>query len=288
MENKSLKFNQEIELKTSSQKARYEQLYKKIKDFLEDVIFKNRTITEITAPEINESEEDGEEINVTINEIDDNSKNINKKINEVDENDNDDNVGSNSNNGKKRKSNKGKEVILENEKSLGNKILKNNSSEEVKRRHIQKEIKKKEKLEKFIEKLNRPVKEVESWKDQLLGIDNQNKEQLIEVDNQDKENGEIEKLVESYNELGSMNTRVIRKWYHFGRSFERQVEAMKNQGRKRKSEQTARKDLYDKMMKLLIGEEKINNVRETYVSTIIKFMESEIDEVFKGIKKKIK
>ena len=210
MENKSLKFNQEIELKTSSQKARYEQLYKKIKDFLENVIFENSTITEITAPEINESEEDGEEINVIVNEIDDNSKNINKKINELDENDNDDNVGSNSrkrkrnvneinymikgnsNNGKKRKSNKGKEVILENKKSLGNKILKNNLSEEVKRQHIQKEIKKKEKLEKFIEELNRPVKKVESWKDQLLGNDNQNKEQLIEVDNQDKENGEIE------------------------------------------------------------------------------------------------
>ena len=124
--------------------------------------------------------------------------------------------------------------------------------------------------------------------------------------------------MESYNELGSMNTRVIRKWYHLGRSFERQVEAMKNQKRKRKSEQTARKDLYDKMMKLLvkedmnieeknrkrdalkekvqgavkiyellinIGEEKINNIRETYVSTIIKFTESEIDKVFKGIKK---
>jgi len=34
-----------------------------------------------------------------------------------------------------------------------------------------------------------------------------------------------------------------------------------------------------------IGEKKINNIRETYVSTIIKFTESEIDKVFKGIKK---
>ncbi|PKY62319.1 hypothetical protein RhiirA4_488596, partial [Rhizophagus irregularis] len=37
-----------------------------------------------------------------------------------------------------------------------------------------------------------------------------------------------------------------------------------------------------------IGEEKINNIRETYVSTIIKFTESEIDKVFKGIKKENK
>jgi len=61
--------------------------------------------------------------------------------------------------------------------------------------------------------------------------------------------------VEKYLDLGDMNTRAIQKWYFLGQNFERKVEEMKNQGRKKRSDQTARRDLYNEMMRLLVKED---------------------------------
>ncbi|CAG8769889.1 4731_t:CDS:2, partial [Rhizophagus irregularis] len=76
--------------------------------------------------------------------------------------------------------------------------------------------------------------------------------QFTGIDNQNEEINDIEKLVEKYLDLGDINSRAIQKWYFLGRDFERKVEEMKNQGRKKKSEQTARRDLYNEMMGLLV------------------------------------
>lgn len=45
VEDESLKIDQEIELKTQGQKERYEQLYKKIQDFLTSVFYENAGMT---------------------------------------------------------------------------------------------------------------------------------------------------------------------------------------------------------------------------------------------------
>ncbi|GBC30864.1 uncharacterized protein OCT59_015991 [Rhizophagus irregularis] len=166
-----------------------------------------------------------------------------------------------------------------------------------------KKRKKEDKVEKFIKEVSTPIKGNErmTLESQFTGIDNQN-----------EEINDIENLVEKYLDLGDINSRAIQKWYFLGRDFERKVEEMKNQGRKKKSEQTARRDLYNEMMGLLvkgdedaeeklrvrgalkermqgavkiyelfieIRQDKINRIKETFVTTIIKFTESEKKEI---------
>ncbi|PKY62851.1 hypothetical protein RhiirA4_490137 [Rhizophagus irregularis] len=105
---------------------------------------------------------------------------------------------------------------------------------------------------------------------------------------------------------------MIWKWYCYGQSVERKIEEIKTQNKKKKSRQKIKAELYDKMMEFAaeenddeeekfnkrnslkektrgavrvyklfieIGQEKINNVKETFVSTIIKFTEPERDQI---------
>ncbi|CAB4441476.1 unnamed protein product [Rhizophagus irregularis] len=166
-----------------------------------------------------------------------------------------------------------------------------------------KKRKKEDKVERFIKEVSTPIKENERMTSE---------DQFIEIDDQNEENDDIENLVEKYLDLGDINTRAIQKWYFLGQNFERKVEEIKNQGRRKKSDQTARRDLYNEMMRLLvkededaeekvrvrgalkermqgavkiyklfteIGQDKINRIKETFVTTIIKFTESEKEEI---------
>jgi hypothetical protein len=166
-----------------------------------------------------------------------------------------------------------------------------------------KKRKKEDKVERFIKEVSTPIKENERITSES---------QFTEIDNQNEEIDDIENLVEKYLDLGDINTRAIQKWYFLGQNFERKVEEIKNQGRRKKSDQTARRDLYNEMMRLLvkededaeekvrvrgalkermqgavkiyelfteIGQNKINRIKETFVTTIIKFTESEKDEI---------
>ncbi|PKY47162.1 hypothetical protein RhiirA4_462270 [Rhizophagus irregularis] len=109
-----------------------------------------------------------------------------------------------------------------------------------------KKRKKEDKVERFIKEVSTPIKENERMTSE---------DQFIEIDDQNEENDDIENLVEKYLDLGDINTRAIQKWYFLGQNFERKVEEIKNQGRRKKSDQTARRDLYNEMMRLLVKED---------------------------------
>ncbi|PKY63055.1 hypothetical protein RhiirA4_490817 [Rhizophagus irregularis] len=129
---------------------------------------------------------------------------------------------------------------------------------------------------------------------------------------------DIKRLVEKYLDLGDMNSKVIWKWFYLGRDFEQKVNRRIDQERE-KSEQTVRKEIYNEMMEFLmkeneddeikknkkkalkekmrgakviyelfmkIGQERINNVKETNVTTIIKLTTSQKNQIIKDFKKK--
>ncbi|PKY61382.1 hypothetical protein RhiirA4_486277 [Rhizophagus irregularis] len=165
-------------------------------------------------------------------------------------------------------------------------------------REYMKKIKSENKVEKFIKELRIPIN---------------NKDMLIpEVQN--VEIYDIEKLAERYISLGNTNGKNILEWYKIGQSFEWEVKARISQ---MKPDQTARKELYDKMMEFIIdetentdekhrkrealkekmqgvvkiykffieiGQDKIYRVKETFVTTIIKLTDSEMIQIIRRIK----
>ena len=194
-----------------------------------------------------------------------------------------------------------KRVISKNakDKAVIRKRKRNNEEIEEEREEIKK-LKKEDEIEKFRKELSFPINDNERTNEQNGEID------------------DIKKLVEKYLDLGDMNSRMIWKYYYLGQGFERKVVEKKNQERK-KSDQTVRKELYDEMMKLLvkekendkekkdkrkalkekirgavmiyelfikIGQERINNVKETAVRTIIKLTNAQKDQIIKDFGKK--
>ncbi|CAB4434538.1 unnamed protein product [Rhizophagus irregularis] len=185
-------------------------------------------------------------------------------------------------------------------KNMKNKVVmrkrKRNDEEIEEERQEMKKLRKEDKVERFKNELELPIKD--------------NKEILLEESagmTQNEEIEDVKRLVEKYLDLGDMNSGIIQKYYYLGQRFERKVVEKKNQ-EKEKSDQTIRKELYDEMMKFLvekeendrekkdkrkalkekirgaviiyelfikIGQERINNVKETAVRTIIKLTTSQ-------------
>ncbi|PKY60194.1 hypothetical protein RhiirA4_517735 [Rhizophagus irregularis] len=170
--------------------------------------------------------------------------------------------------------------------------------EKCKQNIARKKSKKEDKVEKFIKEIN------------ISDVDN---DEITVLNGQSNKGSNIENLVERYNNLGSMNTTNIQGWYYFGQDFERKILEIRNQGQKRKTDQTARKEMYDQMMDTIInkeyvedmdkkrdtvkekvkgavkvyklfieiGKDKIKRIKETYVTTIIKFTEEEKGKIIK-------
>ena len=148
-------------------------------------------------------------------------------------------------------------------KTITKRINKNTDSRKRKRNEEElgekelevKKTKRENKLEKFIQELSSQI-------DNQIGM---------KMEEQGEEDNDVRKLVEKYHDLGDMNSRMIWKWYYYGQSVQRKREEMKNQGkRKKKSNQTIKKDLYDQMMEILvtenIDEESKQNKREALKS----------------------
>ncbi|GET54023.1 uncharacterized protein OCT59_016110 [Rhizophagus irregularis] len=163
------------------------------------------------------------------------------------------------------------------------------------REHV-KRTKSENKVERFINELLTPV----------------NVEDLLIPEIQNVEIHDVEKLVERYISLGNTNSKNILIWYNIGQIFEREIKARINQT---KPDQTAREELYDEMMEFIvnesidekqkkkealrkrmqgaikiyklfteIGQDKIYRVKETFVTTIIKLTNPEIQQIIGQIK----
>ncbi|GET60661.1 hypothetical protein GLOIN_2v1790846 [Rhizophagus irregularis DAOM 181602=DAOM 197198] len=163
------------------------------------------------------------------------------------------------------------------------------------REHV-KRTKSENKVERFINELLTPV----------------NVEDLLIPEIQNVEIHDVEKLVERYISLGNTNGKNILIWYNIGQIFEREIKARINQT---KPDQTAREELYDEMMEFIvnestdekqkkkealrkrmqgaikiyklfteIGQDKIYRVKETFVTTIIKLTNPEIQQIIGQIK----
>ncbi|POG58106.1 hypothetical protein GLOIN_2v1790846, partial [Rhizophagus irregularis DAOM 181602=DAOM 197198] len=159
-----------------------------------------------------------------------------------------------------------------------------------------KRTKSENKVERFINELLTPV----------------NVEDLLIPEIQNVEIHDVEKLVERYISLGNTNGKNILIWYNIGQIFEREIKARINQT---KPDQTAREELYDEMMEFIvnestdekqkkkealrkrmqgaikiyklfteIGQDKIYRVKETFVMTIIKLTNPEIQQIIGQIK----
>ncbi|PKY61007.1 hypothetical protein RhiirA4_485419 [Rhizophagus irregularis] len=195
-----------------------------------------------------------------------------------------------------------KKVIVKRvNKNVNNRKRKRND-EEIEEREIEvKRTKRENKINKFIQELNLPM----------------NRQEEMILEEQDEENDDIKKLVEKYLDLGDMNSRMIWKWFYFGQDFKRKVNRKVDQERER-SEQTARKELYNRIMEFLveenedderkqdkrnalkertkrairvyklfvkIGQHRINNIKETPVSTISSITKEEKAEIIRCLKK---
>jgi hypothetical protein len=202
-----------------------------------------------------------------------------------------------------------KEVISKNVKNKVVKRKRKRNDEEVEEEQQEiKKLRKEDKVKRFRNELGLPMKD--------------NKEVLLEEPDEIEQNEKVEdikRLVEKYLDLGNMNSRVIWKWFHLGRDFEQKVNRRIDQERQ-KSEQTVRKEIYDEMMKFLmkenenneieknkkkalkekmrgakviyelfmkIGQERINNVRETNVTTIIKLTAVQKNQIIKDFRKEV-
>ncbi|POG79126.1 hypothetical protein GLOIN_2v1530606, partial [Rhizophagus irregularis DAOM 181602=DAOM 197198] len=132
------------------------------------------------------------------------------------------------------------------------------------REHV-KRTKSENKVERFINELLTPV----------------NVEDLLIPEIQNVEIHDVEKLVERYISLGNTNGKNILIWYNIGQIFEREIKARINQT---KPDQTAREELYDEMMEFIVNENKIYRVKETFVTTIIKLTNPEIQQIIGQIK----
>ncbi|GBC31020.2 hypothetical protein GLOIN_2v1530606 [Rhizophagus irregularis DAOM 181602=DAOM 197198] len=132
------------------------------------------------------------------------------------------------------------------------------------REHV-KRTKSENKVERFINELLTPV----------------NVEDLLIPEIQNVEIHDVEKLVERYISLGNTNSKNILIWYNIGQIFEREIKARINQT---KPDQTAREELYDEMMEFIVNENKIYRVKETFVTTIIKLTNPEIQQIIGQIK----
>jgi hypothetical protein len=165
-------------------------------------------------------------------------------------------------------------------------------------REYVKRTKNENKVEKFVNELMTPI----------------NTEDLLIPEIQNVETGDIEKLVERYISLGNTNGKNILIWYNIGQTFEREIKVRINQT---KPDQTAREELYDEMMEFIVdgnenidekqkkrealrksmqgaikiyklfievGPDKINRVKETFVTTIIKLTNPEIQQIIRRIK----
>ena len=199
-------------------------------------------------------------------------------------------------------------VISKNAKNkvVTRKRKRNNEGIEEEQQEIKK-LRKEDKVKRFRNELELPMKD--------------NEEVLVEEPDemeQDEKVEDIKRLVEKYLDLGDMNSRVIWKWFYLGRDFEQKVNRRVDQERE-KSEQTIRKEMYDEMMEFLmkekedeemkknkkkalkekmrgakviyelfmkIGQEKINNVKETNVTTIIKLTALQKNQIIKDFRKK--
>ncbi|CAB4435128.1 unnamed protein product [Rhizophagus irregularis] len=141
-----------------------------------------------------------------------------------------------------------------------------------------------------------------------------NVEDLLIPEIQNVEIYDVEKLVERYISLGNTNSKNILIWYNIEQTFEREIKARIN---RTKPDQTAREELYDEMMKFIIdgyestdekqkkrealrkkmqgttkiyklfieiGSDKIYRVKETFVTTIIKLTNPEVQQIIRRIK----
>ncbi|PKY60062.1 hypothetical protein RhiirA4_483328 [Rhizophagus irregularis] len=191
-------------------------------------------------------------------------------------------------------------------KVVTRKRKRNNEETEEKQQKIKK-LRKENKVKRFRNELKLPIKD--------------NEKLLLEELDEMKQNEKIEnikRLVEKYLDLRDINSRVIWKWFYLGRDFEQKVNRRINQERE-KSEQTVKKEIYNEMMEFLmkkneddeikknkkkalkekirgakviyelfmkIGQERINNVKETNVTTIIKLTVSQKNQIIKDFRKK--
>jgi hypothetical protein len=161
-----------------------------------------------------------------------------------------------------------------------------------------KRTKSENKVERFINELLTPI----------------NVEDLLIPEIQNVEIYDVEKLVERYISLGNTNGKNILIWYNIGQTFEREIKVRINQT---KPDQTAREELYDEMMEFMVnglenidekqkkrealrksmqgatkiyklfievGPDKINRIKETFVTTIIKLTNPEIQQIIRRIK----
>ncbi|PKY62155.1 hypothetical protein RhiirA4_488162 [Rhizophagus irregularis] len=124
-------------------------------------------------------------------------------------------------------------------KNMKNKVVirkrKRNNEEIEEERQEMRKLRKENKVERFRNELELPIKD--------------NKEILLEESarmTQNKEIEDVKRLVEKYLDLGDANSGIIQKYYYLGQGFERKVVEKKNQ-----ADQTIRKELYDEMMKFL-------------------------------------
>ncbi|CAB4441800.1 unnamed protein product [Rhizophagus irregularis] len=164
-------------------------------------------------------------------------------------------------------------------------------------RESMKKTKSEDRVEKFINELMTPI----------------NVEDLLIPEIQNVENYDVEKLVERYISLGNTNSKNILIWYNIGQTFEQEIKARIN---RTKTDQTVREELYDEMMKFIvdglenidekqkkrdtlrkrmqgaikiyklfieIGPDKIYRVKETFVTTIIKLTNPEVQQIIRRI-----
>ncbi|PKY57301.1 hypothetical protein RhiirA4_478269 [Rhizophagus irregularis] len=106
-------------------------------------------------------------------------------------------------------------------KNMKNKVImrkrKRNNKEIEEERQEMKKLRKEDKIERFRNELELPIKGNEEM---LL------KESAGMTQNEEVE--DVKRLVEKYLDLGDMNSRIIWKYYYLGQGFERKVVEKKN------------------------------------------------------------